>query len=253
MVSTIIIRKKSSVQVAVDTDSLNHKEFCSFCADTAKVLRCRKPTCELKICIQKTGGQLPCIVASTFPKDETTFWCPKCCHNARIPTPSTSCKKTSEARTMCCYQSGGLVHGQDINNVLWISLVDQVYKKFTRENIREALDRSRGVKGLFLMACGMAFTNATHFSILKGLVDSGKFTFLLGFRAFTILPRNVMATAVVFLCSVFIDQTPIWDACVMAFTANLSVLQTSPLVIVYCEGTRTVLRTLVYSQPKDGV
>jgi len=45
----------------------------------------------------------------------------------------------------------------------------------------------------------------------------------------------------------------IWDACVMAFTANPSVLQNSPLVIVYREGTRTVSRTLIYSHPKDGV
>jgi hypothetical protein len=62
-----------------------------------------------------------------------------------------------------------------------------------------------------------------------------------------------MATVVVFLRSVFIDQTPIWDACVMAFTANPSVLQKSPLVIIYREGARTVSRTLIYSQPKDGV
>jgi len=62
-----------------------------------------------------------------------------------------------------------------------------------------------------------------------------------------------MATVVVFLRSVFIDRLPIWSACVMAFTANPSVLLNSPLVIVYREGTETVSRTLVYSHPKDGV
>ena len=62
-----------------------------------------------------------------------------------------------------------------------------------------------------------------------------------------------MATVVVFLRSVFINRTPIWDACVMAFTADPLVLQSSPLVVVYREGTSTISRTLIYSHPVDGV
>jgi hypothetical protein len=62
-----------------------------------------------------------------------------------------------------------------------------------------------------------------------------------------------MIAAVEFLRSVYIDRMDIWDACVMAFTANPRVLQHSPIVLLYSVQGSIYSRTLVRSQPKDGV
>ena len=56
-----------------------------------------------------------------------------------------------------------------------------------------------------------------------------------------------------FLRSVYITGGNIWDACVTAFTVNASVLQHSPLVLMFREGATVISRTLVWSQAKDGV
>lgn len=56
-----------------------------------------------------------------------------------------------------------------------------------------------------------------------------------------------------FLRGVYITDGNIWQACVTAFTATASVLQHSPLVLIYWDGTAVISRTLVYSQAKDGV
>jgi hypothetical protein len=62
-----------------------------------------------------------------------------------------------------------------------------------------------------------------------------------------------MCATVEFMRLILINRVAIWDACLMAFTANPLVLQHSPLVIIYCQDMNVVSRTLVYSQPKDGV
>jgi hypothetical protein len=79
------------------------------------------------------------------------------------------------------------------------------------------------------------------------------FTFILGFRGFSVLPRHVMLAVTQFFRGVYITGGNIWQACVTAFTANTSVLQHSPLVLIYREGATVISRTLVYSQAKDGV
>jgi len=80
-----------------------------------------------------------------------------------------------------------------------------------------------------------------------------QFSFVLGFRGFSIMPRHVMLVVMEFLCGVYITSDNIWHACVTAFTANTGVLQHSPLVLIYRKGATTISRTLVYSQAKDGV
>ena len=129
---------------------------------------------------------------------------------------------------------------------------------------------SESVKVLFLMACGTAFTNEAHFAAVRGMVESwvlytykwhkyllgklsGPFSIVFGFRAFSVLPRHVMGAVVEFLRSVLVNRADIWDACIMAFTTNPLVLEHSPLVIVYRKGSTIISRTLIHSQPKDGV
>jgi hypothetical protein len=63
------------------------QELCGFCGDFGIVLSCQKPGCDVKTCVEKTDGQVPCIVPSTLPKDEHEFHCPTCCHKDGKPTP----------------------------------------------------------------------------------------------------------------------------------------------------------------------
>jgi hypothetical protein len=83
--------------------------------------------------------------------------------------------------------------------------------------------------------------------------NSEQFSFVLGFRGLSVLPRHVMIAVTDFLRGIFVDGVTIWKACVRAFTANPLVLQHTPLVLIYREGTTVISRTLIYSQAKDGV
>jgi hypothetical protein len=62
-----------------------------------------------------------------------------------------------------------------------------------------------------------------------------------------------MLAVVEFLHCVYITGRDIWQACVTAFTTNTSVLQHSPLILVYLQGANVISKTIVYSQVKDSV
>jgi hypothetical protein len=62
-----------------------------------------------------------------------------------------------------------------------------------------------------------------------------------------------MCAVIVFLRSVFVNGADIWEACMMAFTADALVLKHSPLVIVYRKDSHIFSRTLIHSDPKTGV
>jgi hypothetical protein len=62
-----------------------------------------------------------------------------------------------------------------------------------------------------------------------------------------------MPAVVEFLCGVYITSGDIWQARVTAFTANISVLQHSLLVLVYCQGVNVISKIIVYPQAKDSV
>ena len=80
------------------------------------------------------------------------------------------------------------------------------------------------------------------------------FNFIISFRAFSVLPREVMLSMTIFLRCVFVERQDVWDACVLAFTSHSRTLLHSPLVLIRQQGPSTVItKTMVYSDPKGGV
>ncbi|KDQ05548.1 hypothetical protein BOTBODRAFT_182462 [Botryobasidium botryosum FD-172 SS1] len=168
--------------------------------------------------------------------------------------------------THSCDQTGELCYSTDPDGYGLTAPLAQLLRSYGGVRLATALAQSSGLKGLVLLTCGSAFTNAQHYAgimevmrtyvFLLDLPDSpahasrcrSQFDFILGFSGDIIIPRFWMPAITAFLVRTFHRHRSKIDlAFYSSFCTGAMPLTTSPAVLMLRRGKDIIATETRYS------
>ncbi|KAG9310615.1 hypothetical protein JVU11DRAFT_9182 [Chiua virens] len=149
-------------------------------------------------------------------------------------------------------RSTGLVtHDHSNDGYSRIDRVDQVLSHYIGPDIWKRLPAVAGIKGLFLLTCGAAFTIREHFVTgIIPLVETGKFDFIIGFSASSVQPNLVMPFMLEVVNEIYVNRTPVEEVFQREIPRHWDLLKHTPVVLVSkTDGARLISRRYILSLP----
>ncbi|KAG1759645.1 hypothetical protein EDD22DRAFT_849087 [Suillus occidentalis] len=151
------------------------------------------------------------------------------------------------------YVNGQLVHSIDTHGECWTQDASELFRHYMGpELFRHSLDMA-GLKGMILLACGLAFNVPSHFKSITSLVSrydtlhlwsvfddveefSNHLTFIIGFTGHSVQPSVVMPFMLWVVTQAYIYQMPV-ETTLEHEIANWTLLCHTPVVLV-CQGQK---------------